>query len=75
MLPQKILKPRHSEMPFPAFSEGDFHLKRQRKRVMRLMDKEPCERFANERKIMGSGWPKIINTLLYKILVKKRNTT
>ena len=31
---EKILKPRHSEMPFPAFSEGYFRLKRQRKRVM-----------------------------------------
>ena len=55
MLPQKILKPRHSEMPFPAFSEGYFRLKRQGKQVMRLIDKEPCERFANERKIMDSG--------------------
>ena len=39
---------------------------------MRLMDQEPCERFANEGKIMDSGQPKIMNTLCYKILVKKK---
>ena len=43
-------------MHFPVFSEGYFRLKRQGKRVMRLMGKEPCERFANERKIMDSGY-------------------
>ena len=31
IVPQKILKPRHSEMPFPAFSEEYFRLKRQGK--------------------------------------------
>ena len=39
---------------------------------MRLMDKEPCEHFANEGKIMDSGSPKIMNTLFYKILVKTK---